>query len=196
MNPDTHLLYEYMNKLPFTVRMKVRLDQPVDAVLLNQAAQEAIVRFPYFSVRVGLDESQSYALEHNNKPLAVLPEADRRLVLGGDEVNGHLVAITYRDDSVWFNFSHALCGAYGALFWVKSTFVPPPMRARRCAILSAMRPRPEESVRGYRYPAVAARHARGIALFRREILRHHFRHRHQPGPRARTLYHLLVHRQT
>ena len=65
MNPDTHLLYEYMNKLPFTVRMKVRLDQPVDAVLLNQAAQEAIVRFPYFSVRVGLDESQSYALEHS-----------------------------------------------------------------------------------------------------------------------------------
>ena len=38
MNPDTHLLYEYMNKLPFTVRMKVRLGEPVDSALLDEAA--------------------------------------------------------------------------------------------------------------------------------------------------------------
>ena len=121
MNPDTHLLYEYMDKLPFTVRMKIRLDTPVDARLLNEAAQEAIVRFPYFSVRVDLDESQSYALSHNGAPLAVLPERNDRLILGSDDVNGHLFAITYRNDCVWFNFSHALCGAYGALFWIKAT---------------------------------------------------------------------------
>ena len=121
MNPDTHLLYEYMDKLPFSVRMKIRLDSPVDPKLLDEAAQEAIVRFPYFSVRVGVDETQSYTLNHNDKPLAVLPERDARLVLGSDEVNGHLFALTYRDDCVWFNFSHALCGAYGALFWIKAT---------------------------------------------------------------------------
>ena len=121
MNPDTHLLYEYMNKLPYTVRMKTRLDAPVDTALLNEAAQEAIARFPYFSVRVGLDVSQSYTLDHNDKPLAVLPERDERLVLGSDEVNGHLFAITYRNDCIWFNFAHALCGAYGALFWIKAT---------------------------------------------------------------------------
>ena len=121
MNPDTHLLYEYMNKLPFTVRIKIRLDAPVKAALLNNAAQEAIVRFPYFSVRVGLDQSQSYTLDHNDAPLAVLPEKDERLVLGSDKVSGHLFAITYRGDCVWFNFSHALCGAYGALFWIKAT---------------------------------------------------------------------------
>ena len=121
MNPDTHLLYEYMNKLPFTVRMKVHLDAPIDATLLEQAAREAIVRFPYFSVRVGFDESQSYTLEHNDMPLSVLPERDARLVLGSDEVNGHLFAITYRHDCVWFNFPHAICGAHGALYWVKAT---------------------------------------------------------------------------
>lgn len=38
MNPDTHLFYEYMDKLPFTVRMKIRLDAPVDATLLDEAA--------------------------------------------------------------------------------------------------------------------------------------------------------------
>jgi hypothetical protein len=36
-------------------------------------------------------------------------------------VNGHLVAITWRDYCVWFNYSHTFCGATGGLFWVKAT---------------------------------------------------------------------------
>lgn len=121
MNPDTHLFYEYMDKLPFTVRMKIRLDAPVDATLLDEAAQGAIIRFPYFGVRLGLDETQSYTLRHNGMPLPVLPERDERLVLGSDDLKCHLFAITWRDDCVWFNFPHAICGAYGALFWITST---------------------------------------------------------------------------
>ena len=49
-NPDIYLLYEYMEKLPYTVRFKVQLDAPIDAKLLDQAAQEAIERLPYFKV--------------------------------------------------------------------------------------------------------------------------------------------------
>lgn len=120
-NPDTYLLYEYMEKIPFTVRMKVCLDETVDRKLLTDAAQEAISRFPYFSVKIGLDEGQNYILEHNDKPIAVIPEKDMRMTLGSDDVNGHLFAITYRDNCIWFNFSHAPCGATGALFWVKTT---------------------------------------------------------------------------
>lgn len=120
-NPDTYLLYEYMEKIPFTVRMKVCLDENVDRKLLTDAAQEAISRFPYFSVKIGLDEGQNYILEHNDKPIAVIPEKDMRMTLGSDDVNGHLFAITYRDNCIWFNFSHAPCGATGALFWVKTT---------------------------------------------------------------------------
>ena len=77
--------------------------------------------FPYFSVKVGLDAGQNYTLEHNDKPVAVLPEKDERLTLGSDSVNGHLVAISYRDECVWFNYSHTFCGAMGGLFWVKAT---------------------------------------------------------------------------
>lgn len=120
-NPDIYLLYEYMNKLPFTVRIKVQLDSPVDAEKLSEAAQEAITRFPYFSVRIGLDEGQNYTLEHNPRPIAVLPEKDERLTLGSEKVNGHLFAITFKDDCVWFNYSHSPCGATGGLFWVKTT---------------------------------------------------------------------------
>lgn len=121
MNPDIYLLYEYMEKVPFTVRMKVCLDSMIDEALLTEAAQEAICRFPYFSVKAGLDEGQNYVLHHNDKPVVVIPEKDERLTLGSEETNGHLFAITYRDNCVWFNFSHALCGATGGLFWVKTT---------------------------------------------------------------------------
>ena len=120
-NPDSYLLYEYMEKLPFTVRFKVQLDAPVDAELLDKAAQEAIKRFPYFSVKVGLDEGQNYTLTHNVRPIAVLPEKDERLVLGSEEVNRHLVALTYKDDCIWFNFSHSICGSFGGMFWLKTT---------------------------------------------------------------------------
>lgn len=120
-NPDIYLLYEYMEKTGFTVRFKVQLDAPVDPEMLYKAAQEAIKRYPYFSVKVGLDKDQNYTLTHNLRPIAVLPEEDERLVLGSEEVNRHLFAITYRDDCIWFNFSHSPCGAYGGMFWLKTT---------------------------------------------------------------------------
>ena len=119
-NPDIYLLYEYMKKISFTVRVKVILDEPADAELLNQAAQEAIKRFPYFSVSVGLDAKGNYFLAPNAKPLPVLPEKDRRLMLGSAETNGHLFAITWRDDTVYFNWAHSICGAFGAMRWRSS----------------------------------------------------------------------------
>ena len=64
-NPDIFLLYEYMKRVSFTVRIKVILDEPADAKLLNQAAQEAIKRFPYFSVCLGLDTHGNYTLSPN-----------------------------------------------------------------------------------------------------------------------------------
>ena len=119
--PDTYLLYEYMKKISYTVRIKVTLKDAIDNTLLEAAAQEAISRFPYFSVRVELGADGSYILKHNDNPIPVLPERDKRLVLGSDEVSGHLFALTWRDDTIWFNFAHCLCGGFGAMFWVKTT---------------------------------------------------------------------------
>lgn len=120
-NPDVYLLYEYMKKNAFTVRVKVILTEAVDEKLLTVAAGEAITRFPYFSVSVGLDEGENYVLLPNDRPIAVLPEKDERLVLGSEEVGGHLFAITWKENNIWFNFAHCICGGFGALFWIKTT---------------------------------------------------------------------------
>ena len=118
---DTYLLYEYMKKISYTVRILVKLKENVDSGLLNEAAQEAITRFPYFAVKVRVDEGGSFVFDHNDNPIPVLPEENKRLMLGSDKTGGHLFAITYRDNCVWFNFSHSPCGAFGGLFWIKST---------------------------------------------------------------------------
>ncbi len=118
---DTYLLYEYMKKISFTVRILVKLSENIDPELLNESAQEAITRLPYFAVKVRVDENGGFVLDHNENPIPVLPEENKRLMLGSDKTGGHLFAITYRENCVWFNFSHSPCGAHGGLFWVKST---------------------------------------------------------------------------
>ena len=120
-NPDVYLLYEYSKKNAFTVRYKVTLSEPVDEELLAQAAREAMTRFPYYSVKVGLDEGENYVLLPNDNPIAVLPETDERLLLGSETVGGHLFALTWRDNSIWFNWAHCICGGYGAFYWIKTT---------------------------------------------------------------------------
>ncbi len=121
INPDTYLLYECGKKLAFTLRIKVQLDEPVDQEILKSTAQDAFKRFPYFQIQVGLDASKNYCFAHNDKPVAVLPEEDRRLMLASAEVNDHLFVITYRNDTIWFSGSHAPCGGFGIMFWVKTT---------------------------------------------------------------------------
>lgn len=86
--PDVYLLY----KIAYTVRIKVTLREPVDSTMLNQAAQEAIRRFPYFAVSPGLDEGENIVLRPNANPIAVLPEENARLVLGSETSVCHHLA--------------------------------------------------------------------------------------------------------
>ena len=65
-NPDAYLLYEYMDKISYTVRAKIRLNEAIDEKLLNEAAQEALTRLPYFSVKATVDEGGNYMIQHND----------------------------------------------------------------------------------------------------------------------------------
>lgn len=118
---DAYLLYEYMDKVTYTVRAKVRLSETIDEKLLNEAAQEAVKRLPYFSVKIGIDDNENYVIQHNDEPVPVLPEKKKKLLLGSAELHGHLFAITYFNDLVWFSFSHSVCGGHGLMFWIKTT---------------------------------------------------------------------------
>ena len=66
---DTYPLYKDEKRFAFVVRAKLRMTEPVDVDVLRAAANKAIKRYPYFAVKVEVDES-GWDAEHH--PLAEL----------------------------------------------------------------------------------------------------------------------------
>ena len=118
---DSYTLYAYTPFIRYTVRIRVELDHCIDGTVLEEAANKAFVRFPYFSRKVTRDSEGGYVLVPNDQPISVKPEGDKAPVLGGAESNRHLVSINYDGPVIYFNFSHSICGACGAMFWIKAT---------------------------------------------------------------------------
>ena len=118
---DSYMLYEYSKNFAFTVRIRARLKDNVDGKILKNAAVKAFKRFPYFNKKVTVDEEGGYVLHDNDKPIVVIRETAKPVVLGGNEANEHFFLISYEGRDIFFNFSHSFCGGFGAMFWVKTT---------------------------------------------------------------------------
>ena len=56
-----------------TVRIHVRMKDEVDIAVLDHAVNTAMKRYPYFAVRVSLDEDGGYVLMPNEKKIVVMP---------------------------------------------------------------------------------------------------------------------------
>ena len=117
---DSYLLYEVTPSSLYTAKVVVELNVPVNGDILREAAQKAFRRFPYYSRTVRLDDHGAYVLEPCDKPICVLEEGEQ-VVLGTEQTNGILFAITYSPSTVYFNFCHNFCGGCGAMPWIKST---------------------------------------------------------------------------
>ena len=89
------------------------MKDPVDKDVLDAAVNTAITRYPYFAVRVGVDEDGAYVLSPNPEKIAVLDVGRNCPLLGSPEVNGHLVFLECQGKEINFYMSHALCGGRG-----------------------------------------------------------------------------------
>ena len=117
---DSYLLYEVTPSSLYTAKVVVELNVPVNGDILREAAQKAFRRFPYYSRTVRLDDHGAYVLEPCDKPICVFEEGEQ-VVLGTEQTNGLLFAITYSPSTVYFNLCHNFCGGCGAMPWIKST---------------------------------------------------------------------------
>lgn len=120
-NPDSYLLYDAGGFITYNFCIRIELKKEIDGAVLDRAAQRAIRRYPYFAVRVVLDEQGGYVLEENHRPIAVNPTAKKRPDLGTAQVNGHLCSIDYEGRTISFNISHSITAAPAAMRWVKTT---------------------------------------------------------------------------
>ncbi len=95
----------------YTVRLTVRLADPVDAQMLQEALAKTQHRYPYLNVRMKKGEGAFYYVD-NPLPIVLL-HGDDRVHLGTDAVNGHLWAISYMDDRLHLDCYHGITDGTG-----------------------------------------------------------------------------------
>ena len=74
---DTYRLYQDEKYFSHVVRIHVRMKDEVDINVLDKAVNTAIKRYPYFAVKVTVDEDGGYVLVPNDKKIVVIPTADK-----------------------------------------------------------------------------------------------------------------------
>ena len=115
---NTYRLYKNESIFAMIIRVRVVMKEAVDGETLRSAVNTAMKRYPYFAVRVGLDDDGGYVLEPNAEPVVVLGPTTQLPRLGSRAVNGHLLFVQYEGREINFYISHALCGGRGAQPWV------------------------------------------------------------------------------
>ena len=113
-----NLIYAAGKDLFNTIRTCIELKEPVDAVALRKAADSAITRYPYFSVKL-VKKDESYVMLHNDAPLTVLPRGEA-IPLGGHESGGHLLALAYDGNLLYIDTSHFLTDGNGKFPFIKT----------------------------------------------------------------------------
>ena len=121
MKPDTYLLYEARQNAPenTNIRFALEITEDINGEILSVAVNEAIKRYPYFSVRIEI-ENENYILVPNDLPIVVMETKIPAAPLGSEEVNYHLNYIDYTDDTMYFNISHSITDAAGYIPFIKS----------------------------------------------------------------------------
>lgn len=110
---DTYRLYQSEKMFSHTVRIHVRMKEAVDMAVLDQAVNTAMKRYPYFAVRVSLDEDGGYVLLPNDRRIVVMRTGKKLPKLGSRAVNGHLLYADCEGRDIYLNISHSMCGGKG-----------------------------------------------------------------------------------
>ena len=97
--------------IDLSVRYEIQMKDKVDGVLLQKAMDTAMQRFPYLKKRL-IESSTSYHFVDNDLPVAVL-NTHEPVHLCAAETNYHLFCLSYFDDSIFFDNSHALFDGRG-----------------------------------------------------------------------------------
>jgi len=114
----SYCLYKISAVCKYVIRTKVKMKDPVDIDILRKAVNIASRRYPYFMVKLSIDEEGSYVLKPNDNDIVVIPTSKNNPDLCSKEVNYHLIYVDCQGKDIYFNFSHALAGGKGKTPWI------------------------------------------------------------------------------
>ena len=108
------IFYICSREMPFTFRISVALKETVSEAALRYAVDMTMRRYPYFALRIVRD-GEEYLTVPNPLPVVVYRDDGVIYPLGGDEVNGHILALGYHGCEIDFFVSH--CVTDGGGIW-------------------------------------------------------------------------------
>ena len=120
-SPDAYLLHESNRFITFNIRIKVIMKESVDAKALTIAAEKAFQRFPYYSKQIHIDEDGGIDLIPNPRTIRVSVVTKKKTYLFSEAVNYQPCSIEYKDNEIYFNMYHGICGGCGTFLWIKTT---------------------------------------------------------------------------
>ncbi|MGN0339597.1 MAG: hypothetical protein ACI4D0_03780 [Lachnospira sp.] len=100
-------------------RIVVIMKESVDYNSLKSAIATASVRFPYMMIKLERHGSD-FDFVYNDAPVVVVNSEDK-VHLGTDEVNNHFFSVSFKGNTIFFDFYHGMIDATGALTFIQST---------------------------------------------------------------------------
>ncbi len=115
-----HLIGGFGSGIDYTVRLSLRLKDPIDGAMLADAVGKTQQRFPYLSLRLFKDALEFY-FEPNPAPVKVVKRRDKA-TLNSEDSNYHLWAVCYEDDYLFLDVAHGICDGTG-MYMLLSTLL-------------------------------------------------------------------------
>lgn len=112
------LFYISSEKMPFTIRIEVGLKEAVSEKSLRYAVGKAMKRYPYFAVCL-VEKDGEYLTQPNEKPVVVY-SGPTVYSLGSENVNNHLLALSYFEKGIYFYISHVITDGGGFVPFIKT----------------------------------------------------------------------------
>ena len=95
----------------YTVRLHLRLDEPIRPDAMRKALDLTAKRYPYFCVSLKRNEREAYYVR-NDSPVALL-HTDQMITLGSEDTNGQIWAVCYSEEHLYLDFFHGRADGTG-----------------------------------------------------------------------------------
>lgn len=113
-----NILYAAGGDILNTICVAITFSEAVNCDMLTEAAEQAVKRFPYFSVKLER-RGEEYVLEHNIKPLPVI-KGKSFPAIGSAETDYHLAALNYEGNTVYINTTHFITDGNGLFPFIRT----------------------------------------------------------------------------
>ena len=108
---EIRTIYETTEADPHTYRITIKLKDLVDGTILRQAVDLTMQRYPYFCVRLSIEDGALF-FEDNPAPVPIFV-GKRRTLLSSEETDGHLMAFCYWKNRLYLDVYHGLTDGGG-----------------------------------------------------------------------------------